>query len=100
MGWYHNQGGRYRDDLLDQLAAVFERRGLPEDHGVTPRVSRSGQSWFAWRRAPSGWCFAMGAEGSPPDEWYLDGPEPPKSYPGHDRAWGDQRFEPTVNWPG
>lgn len=100
MGWYKNQGGRYRDDLLDQFADVFERRGLPEDHGVTLRVSRSGRSWFAWRRTPSGWCFAIGAEGSPPDEWYFDGPEPPKSYPGHDRAWGDQRFEPTVNWPG
>lgn len=98
MGWYNNQGGRYRDDLLDQFASIFDRRGLPEEHGVTLKVSRSGQSWFAWRRTPSGWCFAIGSEGPPPDEWYFDDPEPPKSYPGHDRAWGDHPFEPTLNW--
>jgi hypothetical protein len=100
IGWYHNQGGRYRDNLVDSFADVLQRHGLREDRSVTMQVSRSGQSWFAWCRTPSGWCFAIGAGGPPPDEWYFDGPEPPRSYPGRDRAWGDLRFEPTVNWPG
>jgi hypothetical protein len=99
MDWYNN-GGRYRNDLVDHFANAFNRRGLPDDHGITLEVSRSGQSWFAWRRTPSGWCFGVGAKGPPPDERYFEGPEPPSSYPGRDSSWADQRFESTLNWPG
>ena len=26
---------------------------------------------------PTGWCFAIGAAGPPPDRWEYDSPEPP-----------------------
>lgn len=98
MGW-HNRGGRYRDDLAEVISETWRRRGLPDEHGIRVRTSDGGQSWFAWRRTPSGWCLAIGASGPPPDKRYFDGPEPPKDFPGRDRAWGEP-FKPTLNWPG
>ena len=69
FGWYSHQGGRYRPDIAGLFTTEFDRHGLPDDHGITLRVSHSGQSWFAWRRTPSGWCFAIGSKGPQPDEW-------------------------------
>ena len=108
LGWLHSMqigrhtgpGGRYQGDLLNDFPDIFHRCGLPEHHGVTLRVSRSGQSWFAWRRTVSGWCLGIGASGPPPNLWYFDGPDPPRGYPGRDSKWGREQFEPTVNWPG
>jgi hypothetical protein len=97
MGW-HNRDGRYRRDVAAHFEDKWSRRGLPDDHGITVKVSRSGQSWFAWRRTPSGWCFAIGAAGPPTDERFFDGPEPPSGFPGHAPGWS-VAFEPTVNWP-
>jgi hypothetical protein len=99
FSWYRKHDARYSDDVLSQFTSAFDRHGLPENHGIMMRVSRSGQSWFAWRRTPSGWCFAIGAAGPPPTEWYFDGPEPPRGYPGSDQSWGDSQFEPGINWP-
>lgn len=97
MGWF-GRDNRYHGDLLERFGSGL-LRGLPEDnHGITVKVSRSGQSWFAWRRAPSGRCFAIGAAGPPPDQWYYDGPEPPKGYPGKDASWGDGPFDQGPNW--
>lgn len=106
LGWLHtlqftqyqHHGGRYQRDLANLVTMDWERHGLPEEHGITLKVSRSGQSWFAWRRTPSGWCFAIGAEGPSPEEWYFDGPEPPQGFPGHDQAWDGHRDSPTLNW--
>ena len=67
MGWYRNRGGRYhRKKLLIALGDDFTRHGLPKDHGITIRVSKDGQAWYAWRRTVTGWCFAIGAAGPPP----------------------------------
>lgn len=100
QGWF-NRDGRYRDDLADAFSDTWSRRGLPEDHGIKVAVSRSGHSWFGWRRTPSGWCFAIGANGAEGDEWYYDGPEPPSTFPGkgHHAGWADEPFEYTLNWP-
>lgn len=93
MGW-HNQRGRYRDDLLD----FFPFRQLPDDHGIQMRVAQDGQRWFAWRRTVTGWCFGIGAADKPPDQWLYDGAKPPSGFPGNDRVWGDQFGWDMANW--
>jgi hypothetical protein len=98
MGWHHNQGGRYRPELLKIFEPDFARKGLPADHGIHLVVSRSGQAWYAWRRTITGWCFAIGASKAPPDQWHYDGPEPPKGFPGQDPSWGPRPLEQTINW--
>ena len=99
MGWHRN-GGRYRHDLLRVLGDDFTRHGLPRDSGITLLVAQDGQSWYAWRRTVTGWCFAIGAAGPPPDQWKYDGPEPPVGLPGEDPSWGDGPFADLVsrNW--
>ncbi len=95
---HHNNNGRYRHDLLDMLGSLV-RHGLPEEHGITMRVSKSGQSWYAWRRLPIGHVLGIGADGPTPSEWLYDADEPPKGFPGHDRAsWGDRLFDTPPNW--
>lgn len=99
MGWYRN-GGRYRHDMLRVLDDDFTGHGLPRESGITLHVAQDGQSWYAWRRTVTGWCFAIGAAGPPPDQWRYDGPEPPGGFPGQDTSWGDGPFEDQVsrNW--
>jgi len=102
-GWYHNEhrGGRqYRADLLEALGNDFTSHGLPQDSGITVKIAEDGQAWFAWRRTITGWCFAIGAAGPPPDRWEYDGSEPPNSFPGKDRRWGERPFsdEANRNW--
>lgn len=97
MGWYRNRGGRYRDDLLKIFGDDFRRQGLPKESGITLKVSRDGQSWYAWRRTVTGWCFAIGAADPPPDQWQYDGPEPPQGFPGRETAWGERPLSDDVN---
>ena len=87
MGWHEN-GGRYRRDMLRVLGDDFTRHGLPRESGITLHVAQDGQSWYAWRRTVTGWCFAIGAAGPPPDQWRYDGPEPPRGFPAKDSSWG------------
>jgi hypothetical protein len=99
MGWYHNEdrGGRYRADLLEAVLGDFTNHGLPPDSGITMKVAMDGQAWYAWRRTVSGWCFAIGAVGPPPDQWEYDGPEPPTHFPGQDESWGINPSSSGVN---
>jgi hypothetical protein len=98
-GWYSNEDRgpkRYRADLLEVFGPdFFKPYGLPEDHGVTIRVAKNGKAWYAWRRTVTGWCFAIGAAGPPPDRWEYDGPEPPERFPSKGRGWGDKA---NRNW--
>ena len=96
MGWHRN-GGRYRRDMLRVLGDDFTHHGLPRESGITLHIAQDGQSWYAWRRTVTGWCFAIGAAAPPPDQWKYDGPEPPKGYPGEDVSWGDGPFSDQVN---
>jgi hypothetical protein len=96
MGW-HNNDGRYRGDLLDVLGS-FDRHGLPPEHGITMRVSKSGQAWYAWRRLPIGHVLAIGANGPTPNEWLYEGEQPPKGFPGHVPSWGDSPFTTPPHW--
>jgi hypothetical protein len=100
MGWYRNRGNRYRTDMLEIMSNDFSRQGLPQEHGITMRVRRDGKAWYAWRQTVTGWCFAVGAAGPPPNQWEYDGPGPPSGFPGEDRAWGDGPFdfETSRNW--
>ncbi|MCP2264644.1 hypothetical protein APR03_001982 [Promicromonospora thailandica] len=99
-GWYINQGGRYRKRVLAFLDGEQDRHGLPASHGITMKIREDGQAWYAWRRTVSGWCFAIGAAGPPPDQWEYDGAEPPSGFPGEDPAWGDGAlsYRETSNW--
>ena len=98
MGWYRNRGKRYhREQLLSAIGDDFSRHGLPKEHGIAVRVAKDGQAWYAWRRTVTGWCFAIGAAASPPDQWEFDGPEPPKGYPGKSSDWGSGPFSDDVN---
>lgn len=96
MGWYR-RNNRYRDDLLDLLTDDFTKYGLPQPSGITMHVSAGGNAWYAWRRTISGWVFAIGAAGPPPDQWEYDGPIPPSGFPGEDPAWGTGPFGGEVN---
>lgn len=87
-GWYNNEGTRYRLEFLDIFVAAFAAERLPDPPGIEMRVSKSGQKWYAWRRTVSGWVFAIGAAGPPPDLWEYDGADPPSGFPGDDAAWG------------
>jgi hypothetical protein len=64
------------------------------------QVSPGGGSWHAWRRTPSGWVFAIGAAGPPPDQWEYDGAEPPSGFPGESPDWGSGPFDydSAPNW--
>ena len=96
MGW-HRRCGRYRCDLLKLLNDEFTRLGLPREPGIRLHVAEDGQAWYAWRRTVTGWCFAIGAAGPPPDQWTCDGPEPPEGFPGKAKSWGDGPFPDRVN---
>ncbi len=102
MGWYRNENhrGRYRADLLNLLSDSFTAQGLPSEHGITMRVAKNGKTWFAWRQTVTGWCFAIGASGPPPNQWEYDGPEPPQGFPGKDRRWGANSLsgDTSRNW--
>jgi hypothetical protein len=94
---HHNNLGRYRADMM-KILGDFERQGLPQDHGITMRVSKKGKSWYAWRRTITGYVFGIGASEGTPDEWLYEGWEPPSGFPGQDPAWGDQPFNTPPNW--
>jgi hypothetical protein len=85
MGHYR-QDDRYRRDLLPIVEPHFVRDGLPEEHEIVMTVASDGQSWYAYRKTNSGWYFAIGATGPPPDQWCYDGPRPPAGFP-NDDSW-------------
>ena len=87
MGHYRRRN-RYDPELLALLGDGFARHGLANEHGIGMKVSEDGQAWFAYRRTITGWCFAIGAAGPPPDQWEYDGQDPPRGFPGRDPMWG------------
>lgn len=93
----HNNGGRFRKNVLDNVGS-FEREGLPAEHGITMRVSKSGQSWYAWRRTITGHVFAIGSSAPDLGQWMYDGDEPPHGFPGSDRSWGVTYLHVPSNW--
>jgi len=98
MGHYRNHGDAYRPDLLPIVEPHFSSDGLPDDHGIGMYVSSDGQSWYATRQTITGWWFAIGAAGPPPDQWHYDGPAPPQGLP-LGSAWDQFGGGPaSVNW--
>jgi hypothetical protein len=98
MGWGRRETG-YRADILD-VVGDLSSHGLPGDGGITVLVSPDGGSWYAWRRTSSGWVFAIGAAGPPPDQWEYDGPVPPEGFPGESSDWGSgpHDYDTGPNW--
>lgn len=98
MGWFRNQGKRYRPELLDMVLSAWNTFGLPEAHGIEMYVAKNGKHWWAWRRTVSGWCLGIGASAAPPDEWIYDAADPPTGPPDEGRA-GWSRFGVAArNW--
>jgi len=100
MGWYNNHGRHYHADLIERFSDDFTGQGLSIPSGIKMKVTQRGQSWFAWRKTPSGHVFALGASDPPPNQWKYDGDRPPTSLPGKDRAWGAGPFDDAAspNW--
>lgn len=98
MGWGRRETG-YRADILDVVGDLTSR-GVRGDGGIEVSVSDDGESWYAWRRTVSGWVFAIGAAGPPPDQWLYDGPEPPSGFPSGSADWGSGPFghDASPNW--
>ena len=98
LGHYNNRG-RYRKDLMSSvLLDDFTRQGLPDEHGITMRVRKDQQTWYAWRRTPSGYILGIGMNKGRDNEWLYEGEEPPAGFPGFDRSWGDRPYETPANW--
>ena len=93
---HYPKGSRYRKDLMS-IVDNFDRQGLPSDHGVVMKVHKKGQSWFAWRRTPSGLVLGIGSLAGPPDEWLFEGFDPPSGYPQEGGEWGS-RWDTPPHW--
>ena len=91
MGHYRKRS-RYDENLLSLLGDDFTMHGLTGRSRIEMKVAKTGQRWFAYRRTVSGWCFAIGAAGPPPDQWEYDGCDPPCGFPGEDPSWGNGSF--------
>lgn len=78
----------------------FTNHGLPAEHGIELHVAPGGQRWWAGRRTITGWYFAVGAAGPPPDQWEYDGEAQPGGFPGLHPDWGDGPFSfgACANW--
>lgn len=96
MGWYRRES-RYQADLLMRLGD-FERQGLPAEHGIRMRVSKNGQSWYAYRQTITGWFFGIGANGEPPNQWVYDGQKEPRGFPGQGREWLNNLTDSSKEW--
>ena len=94
---HYRKRNQYDRNLLRLFNDDFTTQGLMKPSGIAMKVSRDGQSWYAYRHTVSGWCFAIGAAGPPPDQWEYDGFKPPCGFPEKDPSWGDGPFDATVN---
>jgi hypothetical protein len=100
MAGSYRKASRYRGDLLHLLQGDFGAQGLADPNGVQLFVSKDGQRWYAQRQTVTGWWFAVGAAGPPPNQWKYDGSVPPGGFPGKEKVWGTQPFVDTFsrNW--
>lgn len=97
----HRQRGVYRDDL----EAMFPERGVGMIAGGMTRrddirlaVAADCQSWWAWAKSDSDFCFGIaGAEGVVTNSYYA-GVGPPGS-PDADARWTDDIDRPP-DWSG
>ncbi len=98
MGHFRKRSGTYNPDIMVTLSDLT-RHGLPEEHGVTVRVSDDGKAWYGWRETATGWVFAIGAASGPPDQWLYDGPQPPSDFPSEEAGWEHfVRGKAAPNW--
>lgn len=93
----YNDRGRYQKDLM-AVVGDLTQQGLPPEHGVTMRVRKDGQAWYAWRRTLGGYVLGIGMDKGRDNEWLYEGWEPPSGFPGQDRAWGETPYETPPNW--
>jgi len=99
-GWYGRSEGRlnrYRPDILT-VVSNFDLQGLPGEHGIKLCTRRDGRAWYAWRETVTGWVFAIGGVGSPPSEWYYDGPTPPRGFPSNAAGWTSSLEPERPEW--
>lgn len=107
-GWYQNRVGVFPPELFAKIEGDLNgKHGLPVNHGVHVWVAKDGQSWFAWRRTPSGFVLGIGANVALPNgtlrhggpiEWRWEDWDAPDGPPGVDPGWGDDPFAMSSNW--
>lgn len=95
-GHYGNRG-RY-PNLLKGVLSDLTGCGLPSEHGVTMRVRKDGQAWYAFRQTPSGYWFGVGVTRARGYRWYYDGRNKPTGFPARKDGWTDDTDETRVNW--
>jgi hypothetical protein len=93
-GQWERHGGRYWDDLLDDIIDA-ERRGLPKEHGITVQTEDGGQVWRAWRRTAGGAVLGVGGR-KHRSTYYFQGNGQPTGWPGTSREWHDAAEQ---EWP-
>ena len=81
LGHFSRQGNRYSAGLEAVIAGLSEKYDLPHPINIEMHISDDGQRWYAARQTTTGHWFAIGAAGSPADQWFFDGPTPPASFP-------------------
>ena len=98
LGHYSKQSNRYialDQDIIDRLPDKYD---LPTRRQFEVHIASDGQSWYAACQTITGHWFAIGAEGSPTDQWFYDGPAPPSGFPAESEwdQWMEGSHSP--NW--
>jgi hypothetical protein len=98
-GWYGRNTSGYDLAKIQQIMAVNNFDGLPEDHGISVYVSPDGNSCFAARKTISGHVLAVGLHDHKFQQWYWDGMRMPIGFPGEGGDWGHDWLtrEPNPN---
>jgi hypothetical protein len=94
----HQHHGVYRGDLLGMFPNGVKFGQVARRDAITLAVAEDGQSWWAWAKTESDFCFGIaGSDGEVPNRYYA-GIERPQS-PAEDDRWTDHLHEPP-DWEG
>lgn len=94
----HRQHGVYRGDLLGMFPKGVKFGTLARRDAIHLTVADDRQSWWAWAKTDSDFCFGIaGSDGQIPNRYYA-GVAPP-SAPDNDDRWTDHVHEPP-DWEG
>lgn len=82
---------------VDDLVSTWDRKRLPQEHGLHIEVAGDGRAWRSWRAVPSGYVLAIGANTAEPEiNWVYAGESTPESFPRRSLSeWFDHSEEPS-----
>lgn len=88
---YRNSGEYVNESFL---ISSFRLKKLPKEHGIEIVLAKNARSWYAWRKTPGGYYFAVGGSKDVDARWQYDGVEKPNDFP---RATSTDWVNTTVN---